>query len=266
MSNGDDPLTGEELRRIDRCQKALAHFKDWSNYLLVTTVAALGWVATQDLGGPPVVKIVCLGVLGFSVVLAILTLAIIPHVAERIDANTTSIYSVEAEVHPGPGISGRTRKVRLKPACWLQHELGISGENGIGTFDLAAACSGFVYGLIVGSNLIESGSYKNVLVVGAETLTRITDEQDRSTAILFGDGAGAAVLSRSEKPGQGILYNEMGADGSRAKAIWGASLASRRFFSRAPSRHSMNSIQKIFSICSRKGCMKSRPKRSKEEI
>ncbi len=105
-------------------------------------------------------------------------------------------------------------------ACWLQHELGISGENGIGTFDLSAACSGFIYGLVFASNIIQGGNYKNVLVVGAETLSRITDSQDRSTAILFGDGAGAAIISRSEDPEQGILYNELGADGSRAKAIW----------------------------------------------
>ena len=113
MSNCDDNR---------KCQTALAHFKDWSNYLLVTTVGALGWVATQDLGGPQCLKIGCLVLLGFSVGFAILTLAIIPHVAESIDKSTDSIYRVTAKVRLGPSRGkGKVRRVWLKKACWPQH-------------------------------------------------------------------------------------------------------------------------------------------------
>ena len=105
-------------------------------------------------------------------------------------------------------------------ACWLQDALGIGHSDGPAAFDMHAACAGFVYGVNVASSLIEIGDHCNALVVGAETLTRITDYEDRSTCILFGDGAGAAVLSRSPDPDRGILYHEMGADGSKAKAVW----------------------------------------------
>lgn len=105
-------------------------------------------------------------------------------------------------------------------ACRLQHELGISGPGAIPAFDLAAACSGFVYGLVTAGLMIEAGAYDNVLVVGVETLTRVTDYQDRSTCILFGDGAGAAILSKSPDPKRGIIYYELGADGSGSKAVW----------------------------------------------
>ena len=80
-------------------------------------------------------------------------------------------------------------------------------------FDLAAACSGFVYGLVVGCSLIKTGLYRKVLVIGSEVLSRITDWQDPDTAILFGDGAGAAVLG--EVPaGYGLLGTDLGADGA----------------------------------------------------
>ena len=105
-------------------------------------------------------------------------------------------------------------------ACWLQHELGVSGRGGIAAFDLVAACSGFVYGVVTAAMMMEVGPYENVLVVGVESLTRITDYQDRATAILFGDGAGAAVISRSPDPQRGIIHWELGADGSKARAVW----------------------------------------------
>jgi len=104
-------------------------------------------------------------------------------------------------------------------ACWLQERLGIN-QRGVAAFDVAAACSGFVYGLIVAATLMEVSGYRNVLLVGAEALTRITDYQDRSTCVLFGDGAGAAVLSPSDDPNIGLLYHELGADGGRARAVW----------------------------------------------
>jgi len=86
-------------------------------------------------------------------------------------------------------------------------------------FDLAAACSGFVYGLSIVQQFIESGRVNNALVIGAETLTKITDWTDRASCILFGDGAGAVVLKRSEDGRKGILYSTMHSDGNRWEAL-----------------------------------------------
>ncbi len=93
-------------------------------------------------------------------------------------------------------------------ACLLQSRLG--ARNAFG-FDLSAGCSGFVYGLQVGKGMIESGDARIILVVGAETMTRIMDFKDRATCVLFGDGAGAAIISKSESPG--ILSLHLGANG-----------------------------------------------------
>ena len=95
-------------------------------------------------------------------------------------------------------------------ACLLQARLGAKNAA---AFDLSAGCSGFVYGLGIGSQSIVSGLYKKILLVGAETLSRITDWTDRNTCVLFGDGAGAAGLGRVEK-GYGVLSLDLGADGS----------------------------------------------------
>ncbi|WP_435172143.1 beta-ketoacyl-ACP synthase III [Paenibacillus glycanilyticus] len=94
-------------------------------------------------------------------------------------------------------------------ACLLQEKLG---AKKVAAFDLSAACSGFIYGLATASNMIATGMYKHVLVVGAETLSRITDYTDRNTCILFGDGAGAVVLGQVEE-GRGFKSFELGADG-----------------------------------------------------
>jgi 3-oxoacyl-[acyl-carrier-protein] synthase III len=80
-------------------------------------------------------------------------------------------------------------------ACLVQHQIG--AENA-GAFDLEAACSGFIYGLSVGSQFVRSGAYKTVLVVAAESLSRFIDWKDRATCVLFGDGAGAVVLQASD--------------------------------------------------------------------
>ncbi len=93
-------------------------------------------------------------------------------------------------------------------ACLLQHRLG---ANGCAAFDVNAACSGFVYGLGVADNFIRAGTSRRALVVGAETLTRMVDWGDRSTCVLFGDGAGAVVLEASDEPG--ILTSKLHADG-----------------------------------------------------
>ena len=95
-------------------------------------------------------------------------------------------------------------------ACLLQDRLGAKNAA---AFDLSAACSGFVYGVSVGTQFIKSGAYKKVLVVAAETLSKLVDWTDRNTCILFGDGAGAAVLGTVEE-GYGVLGIELGSDGS----------------------------------------------------
>ncbi len=89
-------------------------------------------------------------------------------------------------------------------ACYVQKLLG--AENAC-SFDLSAACTGFVYGVTVGASLVRSGVHKNVLVIGAETLSRFIDYTDRNTCILFGDGAGAAVLSRAEEGSESRLVD-----------------------------------------------------------
>ncbi|MCA9244513.1 MAG: ketoacyl-ACP synthase III [Phycisphaerales bacterium] len=102
-------------------------------------------------------------------------------------------------------------------SCELQAALGCGW---IPAFDLVAACSGFVYGLTTAAQFIHAGTAKTVLVVGAETMTRVTDQDDRATAILFGDAAGAAILRPATQAGREILAVNLGADGARAKMIW----------------------------------------------
>lgn len=94
-------------------------------------------------------------------------------------------------------------------ACLVQQKLGIT--NGCPAFDLQAVCSGFVYALTTGEQFIRSGQCKNVLVIGAETFSRITDWDDRTNCILWGDGAGAVVLQASDVPG--IISAHLHADG-----------------------------------------------------
>jgi 3-oxoacyl-[acyl-carrier-protein] synthase-3 len=94
-------------------------------------------------------------------------------------------------------------------ASLLQDRLGVRGA----AFDLGAACSGFVYALVTAAQFVQTGACENVLIVGAEVMSRIVDWSDRSTAVLFGDGAGAAVVSRA-KEGSGVLGFDLGSDGS----------------------------------------------------
>ncbi|MFZ5821863.1 MAG: beta-ketoacyl-ACP synthase III [Chloroflexota bacterium] len=95
-------------------------------------------------------------------------------------------------------------------ACLVQDQIGATRA---GAFDLLAACTGFIYALNMAAQSIRSGSIKNALVIGAETLSRFVNWQDRNTCILFGDGAGAFVLQASEKPG-GVRSAVMRSDGS----------------------------------------------------
>jgi 3-oxoacyl-[acyl-carrier-protein] synthase-3 len=95
-------------------------------------------------------------------------------------------------------------------ACRVQDYLG---ARKAGAFDLSAACSGFVYGITMAAQSIATGSVRNAIVIGTETLSRIVDWQDRGTCVLFGDGAGAVVLKGSHVPG-GILASSLRSDGS----------------------------------------------------
>lgn len=100
-------------------------------------------------------------------------------------------------------------------ACILGSKLGIEGTPG---FDIQIACSGFIYGLTVASSMIRSGLYRRILLVGAEKLSAITNYADRATAILFGDGAGAAVLEAADE--DSFLSSVLGANGSDPSSLY----------------------------------------------
>ena len=96
-------------------------------------------------------------------------------------------------------------------ACFIAAALGL---NSTPAFDVTAACSGFIYALETASNFAKSGRYRNILVLGAETLSRVTDYTDRASCILFGDGAGAVVLRQTSDSTRGIIYSSLYADGN----------------------------------------------------
>lgn len=101
-------------------------------------------------------------------------------------------------------------------ACFVQDMIGAKNAW---AFDLAAACSGFVYGLSIAQQFVSSGRYQNALVIGAETLSRITNYEDRGSCILFGDGAGAAIVKAANSGPQGIMYSTSFSDGSGWTAL-----------------------------------------------
>ena len=100
-------------------------------------------------------------------------------------------------------------------ACLVQEALGAKNAA---AFDLGAVCSGFMYALVTGSQFVQTGNYRNVLVVGAESLSRFLNFKDRTTCVLFGDGAGAVVLQANESPA-GVLSFVLNAQGSGADLI-----------------------------------------------
>lgn len=113
--------------------------------------------------------------------------------------------------------------------CLVQSKLG---AKNIMSFDLNAACSGFIYGLHIIDQFIKTGAYKNILLIGAENLTRILNYKDRETCILFGDGAGAFVLSRAEKDDSNIIMTAHAhAEGSLYDLLWAKSGGTRHPFS-----------------------------------
>lgn len=102
-------------------------------------------------------------------------------------------------------------------ACLVQAKLGLGN---IPSFDVHAACSGFLYTLEVGTRMLQSGNYKHALIIGSEKMSSILDWEDRETCVLFGDGAGAAVLSCSETPDIGIIDNILAVDGSNPDLLY----------------------------------------------
>ncbi len=123
-------------------------------------------------------------------------------------------------------------------ACLVAARLGVSEKP---AFDIGIACSGFIYGLTVASGLIRSGVYRRIMLIGAETLSKILDKEDRSTAILFGDGAGAVIIEQNAE--DSFLGSSLGADGSRpdCSTRMAAELAGRSI-TRRSTRRSISSI------------------------
>jgi 3-oxoacyl-[acyl-carrier-protein] synthase-3 len=115
-------------------------------------------------------------------------------------------------------VVGTATPDRLLPsvACDVQAALGAANAS---AFDVSAACPGWVYGLVVGEGLIAAGTAERVLVIGAEKLSAITDYTDRSTAVLFGDAAGATVLTRGDGA-RGLLSTYIGSDGTLMELLW----------------------------------------------
>jgi 3-oxoacyl-[acyl-carrier-protein] synthase-3 len=101
-------------------------------------------------------------------------------------------------------------------SCMLQERLGAKKAA---SYDVSAACAGFMYGMITAKQFIETNAYKHILVVGVEKLSKITDWDDRNTAVLFGDGAGAVVMGPVSE-GRGILSFELGSDGTGGKHLY----------------------------------------------
>lgn len=133
-------------------------------------------------------------------------------------------------------------------ACLVQAELGAKKAA---AFDLAAACTGFVYALDAAQKFVSSGAYQNVLVIGADLMTRSVDGDDASTAILFADGAGAAVVSATEN-GKGILATDLGSDGTNGDLIFTPAGGTRRLTSCETVRDRLHFMQmrgrEIFKI------------------
>jgi len=102
-------------------------------------------------------------------------------------------------------------------ACLVQDRIG---ARRAWAFDLSAACSGFVYAVVTGSQFIESGAHERVMVIGVDKMSAITDMEDRSTSVLFGDGGGGILLERSEDPDLGIVDFDLHADGSMGDDLY----------------------------------------------
>src|SRR5688572_697967 len=103
-------------------------------------------------------------------------------------------------------------------ACFVQHKLGVPANSAC--FDLNAACSGFLYALDTVCAMVSSGRYRKALVIGVEKLSAVIDWQDRTTCVLFGDGAGAAVIGASSDPERGLIGTRLGTAGDGAELLY----------------------------------------------
>jgi 3-oxoacyl-[acyl-carrier-protein] synthase-3 len=145
-------------------------------------------------------------------------------------------------------------------ACLVQNNLGAHHTWG---FDLVAACSGFVYGIVTGANFVQAGTHKRVMVIGADTMSRIIDYQDRSTCVLFGDGAGAVIIEPTaagednlgfidfigEIDGSGGNYLKMPAGGSRMPAT-AETVANRMHYVHQEGQQVFKfAVQKMQQVC-----------------
>ncbi len=138
-------------------------------------------------------------------------------------------------------------------ACLVQDRLGAKKAWG---FDLIAACAGFVYGLTTGAQMIASGAHRRVLVIGADTMSRIIDYTDRATCVLFGDGAGAMLLEPAESGSEGLLDFLHEVDGSGGKYLYMPAGGSRHPASRETVESGMHYVhqdgQQVFKFAVRK--------------
>jgi 3-oxoacyl-[acyl-carrier-protein] synthase III len=144
-------------------------------------------------------------------------------------------------------------------ACLVQNRLGAKGAWG---FDIVAACSGFVYGITTAAHLVMAGTHKKVLVIGADTMSRIIDYTDRATCVLFGDGAGAVLVEPTDVPGEGFIgflneidgsggdYLKMPAGGSRMPATAGTVEARLHYVKQEGSQVFKYAVRKMYE-CSR---------------
>ncbi|MBN1795034.1 MAG: ketoacyl-ACP synthase III [Sedimentisphaerales bacterium] len=171
------------------------------------------------------------------------------HITE--DNETTAYLAIEAAkiALAEAGLSGKDLEIIIvatitpemvfpSTASFVQKELKAKKAF---VFDLAAACSGFIYSIAIAQQFIESGRYENCLIIGAETLSKITNYKDRTSCILFGDGAGAVVLERAKDGNKGVLYSTMGSDGE----VWKA-LNCQAYGSRYPARKKLDDPNKIY--------------------
>lgn len=132
-------------------------------------------------------------------------------------------------------------------ACLVAARLGAKDRP---AFDISIACSGFIYGLTAASGLIRSGVYRRIMLIGAETLSKILNKDDRSTAILFGDGAGAVILETAQE--NSFLSSELGSDASRPELLYVEAGGSRHPIDRAALHERLNLVhmqgREIFKI------------------
>lgn len=127
---------------------------------------------------------------------------------EAIDCSETDIEDIDLV------IAATSTADRNFPGCACEAAGALGIKNAV-CFDVSAACSGFLYALHIAGKLMKSGEYANALIIGADALSRYLDWQDRSTCVLFGDGAGAVVLRRTETEEEnGIIYSSLGSDGT----------------------------------------------------